>query len=40
MADIVDKQEADRLYEEIRNLLISARKKVITTVNSALVMTY
>ena len=40
MADIVNKQEADRLYEEIRDLLISARKKVITTVNSALVMTY
>lgn len=40
MANIENKQEADRLYEEIRNLLISARKKVITTVNSALVMTY
>lgn len=40
MANIENKQEADCLYEEIRNLLISARKKVITTVNSALVMTY
>ena len=40
MANIENKQEADRLYEEIRNLLISARKKVITTVNFALVMTY
>ena len=40
MADIKNNSEADRLYEEIRNLLISSRKKVITTVNSALVMTY
>ena len=40
MADIINNTEADRLYEDIKNLLISSRKKVITTVNSALVTTY
>lgn len=40
MTDVVSNLEADRLYEGIRDFLLSSRKKVIATVNSALVMTY
>ena len=40
MNDIVKKSESDKLYEEIKQLLISARRNTITVVNTALVKTY
>lgn len=40
MTHIVSKFESDKLYEEIKQLLISARRNTISVVNTALVQTY
>ena len=40
MSDIVNKSESNKLYEEIKQLLISARRNAIAVVNTALVQTY
>lgn len=40
MGELVTKSESDKLYEEIKQLLISARRNTISVVNTALVQTY